>query len=61
MDSSRRLDVLTRQLTAGSRESAPTLLDGTALSAICARSLGVVLVHDNSDLRQAVFEFLKVV
>jgi hypothetical protein len=52
----RRLEVLSRQLNAGSVE-AP--LAGE-LAGLCPKKLGAFLVHDNPELRASIFEFLKV-
>eukprot|EP00878_Enallax_costatus_P012127 GHUV01012661.1.p1 GENE.GHUV01012661.1~~GHUV01012661.1.p1 ORF type:complete len:588 (+),score=146.06 GHUV01012661.1:142-1905(+) len=69
MDSNKRLEVLTRQLcaaniTAGktasnSSTNGPELLDAQSLQQICPKQLADVLVHDNPDVRNAVFEMLK--
>lgn len=56
--SSRRLGVLGRQLCAAPDTSCP--LDAAALASMCPQQLQQVLLHDNAELRAAVFEFLKV-
>lgn len=59
----RRLDIITRQLTGASLESTPALLQlGGADRAqqTCPRALHDVLLHDNGQLRQSIYEFLKV-
>ncbi|WIA40748.1 hypothetical protein OEZ86_004431 [Tetradesmus obliquus] len=59
MEGNRRLEVLERQLCAVQLAEAPELIDAAALSAICPKQLQALLVHDNPELRSAVFEFLK--
>uniref|UniRef100_A0A383W1J9 Uncharacterized protein n=1 Tax=Tetradesmus obliquus TaxID=3088 RepID=A0A383W1J9_TETOB len=59
MEGNRRLEVLERQLCGAQLAEAPELIDDAALSAICPKQLQALLVHDNPELRSAVFEFLK--
>lgn len=47
-----RLEVLARQLTLSG--------EGDSLAALCPNKLAPLLVHDNGELRAAIFEFLKV-
>lgn len=46
-----RLQVLTRQVTAG---------NATTQLAVCAKEMNNFLVHDNKELRNAIYDFLKV-
>ncbi len=58
-----RLQVLSRQFTAGGEGGAGSgseLVDASAVAAVCPRALGAFLVHDNPELRQAIYDFLKV-
>ncbi len=48
---SERLQVLARQVTAG---NATTRLE------VCPKEMNTFLIHDNKELREAIFEFLKV-
>lgn len=48
----RRLDVLSRQLTAAAA-------DGAALPNVCPRAMFNFIVHDNPELRQKIYEHLK--
>ena len=60
-DGPRRLAVLSRQLTAGVQQEAPQeLLDGRQVANACPRELYSILNHDNAELRDAIFDFLKV-
>lgn len=60
MDGQRRLEVLSRQLTAASLGQEAGLVDGVLVAGVCPRALGAWLVHDNPDLRARIVEFLKV-
>jgi hypothetical protein len=60
MDGSRRLEVLSRQMCAAGLQSASTLQGLDGLAAVCPVQLENVLLHDNRELRAAVFDFLKV-
>lgn len=51
-----RLEVLSRQMTAGGMPTGDDIFD---LSGVCPQALGRYLVHDNPELRAAIFEFLK--
>jgi hypothetical protein len=51
-----RLEVLARQLTLES----PAGGGSTDFSGLCPRGLAKYLTHDNSELRQEIYEFLKV-
>ncbi|KAF6252133.1 acyl-CoA dehydrogenase/oxidase [Scenedesmus sp. NREL 46B-D3] len=59
MEVNRRLEVLERQLCAAQLAEAPELLEAAALSAICPKQLQSLLVHDNTELRSAVYDLLK--
>eukprot|EP00775_Hariotina_reticulata_P009658 gene9658-9818_t len=58
MDGSRRLEVLSRQMCAAGLQPA-TLQGINDLAAVCPVQLENVLLHDNRELRAAVFDFLK--
>jgi hypothetical protein len=58
----KRLDILTRQLT-GAAVDEPALLqqDGqSGLDRMCPKALQALLVHDNGQLRQSIYDFLRV-
>lgn len=69
MDANRRIEILSRQLCSasiGTADSAinsskgPGLLDADSLQQICPKELAEVLIHDNPEIRTAVYELLKV-
>eukprot|EP00882_Tetradesmus_deserticola_P012097 GHRQ01012816.1.p1 GENE.GHRQ01012816.1~~GHRQ01012816.1.p1 ORF type:complete len:645 (+),score=319.12 GHRQ01012816.1:546-2480(+) len=59
MEANRRLNVLERQLCAAQVVEGPELFEAAALSAICPKQLESLLVHDNAELRSAVYDLLK--
>jgi acyl-CoA oxidase len=69
MDPNRRIEVLSRHLCSASIKSAedqanssiqaPGLLDADSLQQICPKQLAGILIHDNEELRNAVYELLK--
>jgi hypothetical protein len=55
----KRLDVLTRQLTSAAVDE-PALLQQSDLAMMCPKALQAVLLHDNGQLRNSIYEFMKV-
>jgi hypothetical protein len=55
----KRLDVLTRQLTSAALDE-PALLQQSDLAMMCPKQLQAVLLHDNGQLRNSIYEFMKV-
>lgn len=55
----RRLDVLARQLTSAAIDE-PALLQLSESDLLCPKALGAVLLHDNGQLRQSIYNFLQV-